>query len=59
MPCTSMPADIRLCPDLLLGTCNAAVRRVAAIVYCVAAVVHRIVAIVVWFERMAGLAGTQ
>jgi hypothetical protein len=45
MPRASVPADIRLCPDLRLGASDAAVRRVAAVV--------------AWFERMAGLAGTQ
>ncbi|KAF8265003.1 hypothetical protein EI94DRAFT_1590535 [Lactarius quietus] len=41
MPRTSVPADVRLRPDLRLGTSDAAVRRVAAVV--------------TWFERMAGL----
>ncbi|KAH9170409.1 hypothetical protein EDB89DRAFT_1302716 [Lactarius sanguifluus] len=41
MPRTSVPADLRLRPDLRLGTSDAAVRRVAAVV--------------TWFERMAGL----
>ena len=46
MPRTSVPADLRLRPDLRLGTSDAAVRRVAAVV--------------TWFERMAGLSfGTQ
>ncbi|KAH8984018.1 hypothetical protein EDB92DRAFT_1936585 [Lactarius akahatsu] len=40
MPRTSVPADLRLRPDLRLGTSDAAVRRVAAVV--------------TWFERMAG-----
>jgi len=43
MPRTSVPADNCLW----------------AVVYRVAAVVRRVVAIVVWFEHMAGLAGTQ
>ena len=41
MPRTSVPADLRMRPDLRLGTSDAAVRRVAAVV--------------TWFERMAGL----
>ncbi|KAH9009659.1 hypothetical protein EDB84DRAFT_1591031 [Lactarius hengduanensis] len=41
MPRISVPADLRLRPDLRLGTSDAAVRRVAAVV--------------TWFERMAGL----
>ncbi|KAI0261366.1 hypothetical protein BC834DRAFT_830447 [Gloeopeniophorella convolvens] len=41
MPRTSVPADVRLRPDLRLGASDAAVRRVAAVV--------------AWFERMAGL----
>ena len=41
MPRTSVPADLRLRPDLRLGASDAAVRRVAAVV--------------TWFERMAGL----
>ena len=46
MPRTSVPADLRLRPDLRLGTSDAAVRRVAAVVS--------------WFERMAGLSlGSQ
>ncbi|KAI9509583.1 hypothetical protein F5148DRAFT_1012086 [Russula earlei] len=42
MPRTSVPADMYLRPDLRLSTSDAAVRRVAALV--------------VWFERIAGLA---
>lgn len=43
MPRTSVPADMRLRPDLRLGASDAAVRRVAAVV--------------AWIERMAGLDG--
>ncbi|KAI9449889.1 hypothetical protein F5148DRAFT_987334 [Russula earlei] len=42
MPRTSVPADMYLRPDLRLSASDAAVRRVAALV--------------VWFERIAGLA---
>jgi hypothetical protein len=41
MPRTSVPADMRLRPDLRLGASDAAVRRVASVVS--------------WFEGMAGL----
>ena len=41
MPRASVPADMRLRPDLRLGASDASVRRVAAVV--------------AWFERMAGL----
>jgi hypothetical protein len=59
MPRTSVPADICLCPDLHLSASDAAICRVAVVVYLVVAVVRRVVAIVVWFKRMASLAGTQ
>ena len=41
MPRSSVPADVRLRPDLRLGANDAAVRRVATVV--------------AWFERMTGL----
>jgi hypothetical protein len=41
MPRASVPADVRLQPDLRLSTSDAAVRRVATVV--------------AWFERLAGL----
>jgi hypothetical protein len=45
MPRPSVPADMRLRPDLRLSASDAAVRRVAAVV--------------AWFERMAGLSGAR
>lgn len=45
MPRASVPADMRLRPDLRLGASDASVRRVAAVV--------------AWFERMAGLGSGQ
>jgi len=45
MPRASVPADMRLRPDLRLGASDASVRRVAAVVE--------------WFERIAGLGSGQ